>query len=111
MSRVPTAVFLNINERAKRRSKFERRKLEDAYAERKEEWLRQREAHSVALKPSLGNSNARAELDALCAAENSRSAARTHTLFLRGVHRVDDDASLCAWLRALHRARCCRARG
>eukprot|EP00288_Rhodomonas_lens_P015716 CAMPEP_0177696178 /NCGR_PEP_ID=MMETSP0484_2-20121128/3843_1 /TAXON_ID=354590 /ORGANISM="Rhodomonas lens, Strain RHODO" /LENGTH=488 /DNA_ID=CAMNT_0019207135 /DNA_START=21 /DNA_END=1487 /DNA_ORIENTATION=+ len=72
MSRVPTAVFLNINERAKRRSKFERRKLEDVYSDRKEAWLREREEHSVALKPSLGNSNARAELDALCDAENKR---------------------------------------
>lgn len=57
-------------------SKFERRKLEDVYSDRKEAWLREREEHSVALKPSLGNSNARAELDALCDAENKRSEPR-----------------------------------
>ena len=33
-----------------------------------------REDHTIKLKPSLGNSNARAELDALCAAEEARNA-------------------------------------
>ena len=68
------ALFLNVSERARRRAKARRTELDDKFAEEKKAWSAVREQHNVKLKPSLGNHNAREELDALCAAESARNA-------------------------------------
>jgi hypothetical protein len=40
--------------------------------EKKSAWMATRETHNQNLKPSLGNENARTELDALCEHEKER---------------------------------------
>jgi len=62
-----------VSERARRRAKSRRTIIDDEFAEDMKAWQAKREDHSVQLKPSLGNSNARAQLEALCAAEEQRN--------------------------------------
>ena len=74
MGKVPAAMMQNISERALQRAKAQRQLIQDSFEEDKKAWQAVREDHTIKLKPSLGNSNARAELDALCAAEEARNA-------------------------------------
>jgi len=73
LGKVPGALFMNVTERARRRAKARRTIIDDTFHEDKKTWGAVREEHSVRLKPSLGNSNARQELDDLCAAEEARN--------------------------------------
>ena len=72
VGKAPAALFLNIAERARRRARVARKRVEGVFKDEMEEWRAERERNNAMLKPSLGNSNARAELDALCAAEAER---------------------------------------
>jgi hypothetical protein len=73
LGKVPSALFLNVAERARRRAKVRRTVIDETFHDDKKAWGAVREEHSVKLKPSLGNSNARQELDDLCAAEETRN--------------------------------------
>jgi len=72
VGKAPAALFLNIAERARRRARVARKRVEGVFKDEMEAWRGERERNNAMLKPSLGNSNARAELDALCAAEAER---------------------------------------
>jgi hypothetical protein len=73
LGKVPSALFLNVADRARRRAKVRRTVIDEAFHDDKKSWGAVREEHSVKLKPSLGNSNARQELDDLCASEETRN--------------------------------------
>mmetsp|Transcript_23577 Transcript_23577/g.59202 ORF Transcript_23577/g.59202 Transcript_23577/m.59202 type:complete len:837 (+) Transcript_23577:456-2966(+) len=72
MPRVAAALFSDISERTRKRERARLKVLRESYEDDAAAWKATRDTNNANLKPSLGNENARPELEGLCVREAER---------------------------------------